>query len=77
MKYKEKSEQLEKELQDRSQEISFLRTQLNAFEEQFNAAIGGQLDSEEAREVLRRFASKAESREELVLLVRALSKIPA
>jgi len=75
--YKKIAEELEKEIKDRAQEIDFLRAQLNAFQEQFDTAIGGQLDSEEAKEVLRRFAAKATNRDELVLLVRALSKIPA
>lgn len=77
MKYKEKSEQLETELHGRIQEIEFLKTQLASFEESLVKGIGPQLDSEDAREILRLFAGKATTRDELVLLVRALSKIPA
>jgi len=77
MKYKEKSEQLEAELNARLEEIQFLKSQIAAYEENLVASIGPQLDSKEAREVLCLFASKASNRNELALLVRALSKIPA
>jgi hypothetical protein len=76
-KYKQLAEEAEKQLELRSQEISFLKAQLAAMEGNFVENMGKSLESEEAREILRRFAGKASDRAELVLLVRALSKLPA
>ena len=77
MKYKQLAEEREKELLLRAEEIQFLKTQLDCYERQFVEHVGENLESEEAREILRLFASKASNRSELVLLVRALSKLPA
>ena len=77
MKYKQLAEEREKELHSRMEEIEALKARIAQSESDFADAIGAQLDSEEAREILRMFAAKAANRQELVLLVRALSKLPA
>lgn len=76
-KYKQLAEEAEKELKMRSEEITFLKAQLAQHEDNFVSHMGDSLESEDAREILRIFASKASNRSELVLLVRALAQLPA
>ena len=77
MKYKQLAEEAEKELKERAKEIEFLKLQLNTYEQQFAEHMVEFIPSEEAKEILRLFASKAGNKHELVLLVRALAKLPA
>lgn len=74
-KYKEVAQELEAELAKRLDEIQTLKVQLSMLESDF--VDSADLPSDEAREILRLFAGKASNRHEVVLLVRALSKLPA
>lgn len=77
MKYKQLAEEREKQLGAYLEEINMLKTQIATYEAQFAEHAAQMMESEEAREVLRLFAAKAGNRDELVLLVRALAKLPA
>ena len=77
MKYKQLAEEREKELKALAREMDTLRLQLDTCSQGFVAQASADMESEEAREILRIFASKASDRHELVLLVRALAKLPA
>lgn len=77
MKYKQLAEEKERELCIYKEEIDALKAQLMTYEMQFAEHAAQFVDSEEAKEILRVFAAKATTRAELVLLVRALAKLPA
>ncbi len=76
-KYKEVAKELEGQVVSLRSEIDALKAELAMHESDFADSVGSSLPSEEAREILRLFASKASNRHEVVLLVRALSKLPA
>ena len=77
MKYKQLAEEREKELIGRAEEIESLKDQIASLQGSFIEQAFVSLASEEAKEILRLFAAKAGNRDELVLLVRALAKLPA
>lgn len=76
-KYKQMAEEAQRELEERMRTIDVLKHQLEDFQNQFVMHAGENLDSEDAKEILRVFAPYAKDRSQLVLLVRALSKLPA
>ena len=77
MKYKQLAEERERELCQYKEEIDALKAQVASYEVQFAEHAAQFVESEEAKEILRVFAAKASNRNELVLLVRALAKLPA
>lgn len=77
MKYKQLSEELELKLSNCLDEIKDLRQKVAEYEGRMVGHAIDELPSEEAKEILRLFAPKASNRIELVLLVRALAKLPA
>ncbi|MHB8272274.1 hypothetical protein [Bradyrhizobium sp.] len=77
MKYKQLAEEREKELIERANVIESLKEQLAFVQSNLIEQASRDLDSEEAKEILRMFAARANNRDEIVLLVRALAKIPA
>ena len=77
MKYKELAEKAQKELDMRLEEIEFLKTQLACAQDNLANNMAEHMDSDDARRILRAFSNKVSNREEMVLLVRALAKIPA
>ncbi len=70
MKYKQLAEEMAKELAD-------VKEQLSALQNGYIDHGSESLQTEEAKEILRVFAARANTRDELVLLVRALAKLPA
>ena len=77
MKYKELAEKAQKELDQRLEEIEFLKTQLACAQDNLANSVVEHMESDDARAILRAFSNKVTNREEMVLLVRALAKIPA
>lgn len=75
--YKKMAQELEAKVSDLLTEIEGLHAQLDMLGSDFIDSVGASLPSDEAREILRMFSSKASNRHEVVLLVRALSKLPA
>ena len=77
MKYKQLAEEREREIATLANELQELKGYVTAMQANFIEQASASMQSEEAKEILRLFAAKAGNRDELVLLVRALAKLPA
>jgi hypothetical protein len=73
--YKKIAEEAENKLQESLYQIDVLQTRLRDAQTGLFDELCLRMETEEAREVLRMFAERAKNRDELVLLIRALSKL--
>ena len=73
--YKKIAEECGYKLQESMHEIDVLRSQLEIAQKGLFEELSMHLDNKDAKEVLRIFSSRAQNREELVLLIRALAKL--
>lgn len=73
--YKKIAQEAEDRLQESMYQMDVLRGQLAVAQRGLFEELSMQLDNEEAKEVLRIFSTRAQNREELVLLIRALAKL--
>lgn len=73
--YKKMHQETEEKLQMSLHQIEILQDQLILARKGLCDEVCQRIDDDEARDVLRLFADRAKNREELVLLIRALSKL--
>lgn len=73
--YKQMAQEAEAKLTAKQSEISELYARIEAIEKDILSEIAVTLPTEEARSVLHIFSSRAQNKEELVLLIRALSQL--
>lgn len=75
MKYKEIATEAQEKLQAALMEIEVLKRQLHDTQNGLFDQLCQRLETEDAKEILRRFGPRSENRDELVLLIRALTTI--
>ena len=73
-KYKQIAEEAQEKLAESMNVIYSLKEQLNLAQTGLVDELCLRMEDEEAREILRIFAERAKNKQELVLLIRALSK---
>lgn len=73
-KYKELAEEASDKLAEALHQIDVLKEQLQLAQTSMIDEMGSSMDNEEARKILGVFAERAENKDELVLLIRALAK---
>ena len=76
-KYKQLVEAADRVIEEQANTIAHLQMQISNYQNRFVEVAGENMESEDAREILRLFAPYAQDKNQLVLLVRALSKLPA
>lgn len=73
--YKKAAQEAEEKLHESLHQIEVLKQQLDLSRNGLVDELMLHMDSEEAKQVLRIFSERAQDRDELVMLIRALSKL--
>jgi len=73
--YKKMTEDLGKELEEKTAQIEAMQQQIDEMQNMLLGHAESHLSSDEAKEVLRTFGSRAKSKDEMLLLLSALTKL--